>query len=158
MGYLTVEDLLAGSSLTHDVEIPIAILSPLGGASPSPAKIRLRPLTVRDVQRVMKAAKDNDTLLSILMLKEALVEPALSFEQVNSMHAGLMRFLLNELNRISGLAVEENGIAAAVQAPLAKACFILAKEFGWTPQEVAELTMGQILLYLEMLKQDSREG
>jgi hypothetical protein len=37
-----------------------------------------------------------------------------------------------------------------VQAPLAKACFILAKEFGWTPEEVSGMTIGQILLYLEM--------
>ena len=37
-----------------------------------------------------------------------------------------------------------------VQAPLAKACFVLAKEFGWTPEQVSGMTIGQILLYLEM--------
>ena len=37
-----------------------------------------------------------------------------------------------------------------VQAPLARACFILAKEFGWTPEEVSGMTIGQILLYIEM--------
>ena len=33
---------------------------------------------------------------------------------------------------------------------MARACFVLAKEFGWTPEEVSGLTLGQILLYLEM--------
>jgi hypothetical protein len=37
-----------------------------------------------------------------------------------------------------------------VQAPLAKACFVLADEFGWTAEDVAGMTIGQILMYLEM--------
>ena len=41
----------------------------------------------------------------------------------------------------------------ALEAPLAKAAFILAKEFGWTPQAVNDLTLGQVLLHLQMLKQ-----
>lgn len=159
MSYLTAEDLLAGSSIRHDVEIPTSILMTAGEThQEGPMKIKLRPLTVRDVQRVTKAAKDNDTLLSVLMLKEALVEPALSLEQIHTLHTGLARFLLDELNRISGLTVEENSLADAVQAPLARACFILAREFGWSPQEVGELTMGQILLYLEMIGQNKAEA
>jgi hypothetical protein len=35
---------------------------------------------------------------------------------------------------------------------LAKACFILAKEFGWSPEDVSAMTIGQILLYLEMAR------
>lgn len=159
MGYLTAEELLAGSAITHDVEIPASILASADGAQPKgPMKIKLRPLTVRDVQRITKGAKESETLLSVLMLKEALVEPRLSFDQVHALHAGLARFLLDELNRISGLKVEENGLSEAVQAPLARACFILAREFGWSPQEVGELTMGQILLYLEMIRQNRTEA
>jgi hypothetical protein len=158
MTYLTAEDLLAGSSIAHDVDVPPAVLAPSGEAGGrAPMRIRLRPLTVRDIQRVTKAARDEDALLSILMVKEALVEPALSFEQVHNLHAGLARFLVEELNRISGLRVEKNDLAEAVQAPLARACFVLAREFGWAPQEVGELTMGQILLYLEMIREDRGE-
>jgi hypothetical protein len=113
----------------------------------------MRPLTVRDIQRATKAARDDDTLLSVLMLKDALLEPALSLEQVHGLPAGLARFLLDELNRISGLSVDEESVADAVQAPLARACFVLAREFGWSPQEVGDLTMGQVLLYLEMIGQ-----
>jgi len=159
MAYVTAEELLAGSSINHDVEVPASVLAPAGGPqSAAPLKVKLRPLTVRDVQRVTKASKDDDTLLSVLMLKEALVEPALSFDQVQALHTGLARFLMDELNRISGLKVEGNTLADAVQAPLAKACFVLAREFGWSPQQVGDLTMGQILLYLEMMGQSRAEA
>ena len=155
MSLLTADELLAGSALTHDLEIPAAVLA--AGADPdapaAPGRVRMRPLTVRDVQRCTKAARDDDALLSMLMLKEALVEPALSLEQVQGLQAGLARFLVDELNRISGLTIDEDGVADAVQAPLARACFLLAREFGWSPAQVGELTVGQVLLYLEMLDQ-----
>ena len=35
------------------------------------------------------------------------------------------------------------------------ASYLLAREFGWTPGEVQQLTMGQVGLYLEMIKQDA---
>lgn len=159
MAYVTAEELLAGSSITHDVEIPAAVLAPAGGPQAVvPLKVKLRPLTVRDVQRVTKAAKDDDTLLSVLMLKEALVEPLLSFDQVQALHTGLARYLMDELNRISGLKVEADTLTEAVQAPLARACFVLAREFGWSPHQVGDLTMGQILLYLEMMGQSRAEA
>lgn len=154
--YLSADELLAGASVVHDIEVPPAVLGAAAGpssAAPVPRKVRMRPLAVRDIQRVTKAARDDDALLSVLMLKEAMVEPALSLEQVHGLHAGLARFLLEELNRISGLSVDEETLADAVQAPMARACFLLAREFGWSPQEVGELTMGQVLLYLEMLGQ-----
>jgi hypothetical protein len=160
MDYLRAEELLAGSSLVHDIEIPLTVLVPARGPSAAvgPRKVRMRPLTVHDIQRVTKAARDDDTLLSIVMLREAMVEPALTFEEVNGLHAGVARFLLEELNRISGLAVDQDTLTEAVQAPLARACFILAREFGWSPQEVGDLTMGQVLLYIEMLGHDPAQA
>jgi len=155
-GYLSADELLAGAALTHDIEVPAAVLGPAGPSEVSVRKVRMRPLAVRDLQRVTKAARDDDSLLSVLMLKEAMVEPTLTLDQVHGLHAGLARFLLQELNRISGLAVDGETLSGAVEAPLARACFILAREFGWSPQEVGELTMGQILLYLEMLGQGRR--
>jgi hypothetical protein len=67
------------------------------------------------------------------------------------MHAGLVEFLLREVNRVSGLSLSGDELEATVQAPLARACFVLAREFGWTPEECAALTLGQILVYLELL-------
>jgi hypothetical protein len=108
---------------------------------------------VRMLQQLTRAAKDNDGLLSALMLKESLVEPRLSLDQVNGLHSGLARFLLDAVNRVSGIS-PSRGLDEAVQAPLAKACFVLAKEFGWSPEEVGKMTMAQILLYLEMIRQN----
>jgi hypothetical protein len=146
---VNADELLAGSALAHAVEIPPHLLARTGD---EPPRVRLRPLTVRDVQLAGKAARDDDQLLSMLLLKAGLVEPVLSLEQLHGMHAGLARFLVEELNRVSGLSVDSETLSEAVQSPLARATFVLAREFGWSPQEVGELTVGQLLLYLEMLE------
>jgi hypothetical protein len=146
---LTADDLLAGSALAHTVEIPAGLLAHEGEEAP---QVRLRPLTVRDVQLASKAARDDDQLLSLLLLKAGLAEPALSLEQLQGMHAGLARFLVQEVNRVSGLSVDDDTLSTAVQSPLARASFVLAREFGWSPEQVGELTVGQLLLYLEMLE------
>jgi hypothetical protein len=152
MAYITADELIAGSSVNHDVEIPTDLLE----GSEAPARVKLRPLTVKDIHLISKAAKSDDTLMSALMLKEALVEPALGIEQVHALQAGVARHLLDHLNRISGLVVDDDDLSDAVEAPLARACFVLAHEFGWTPQEIGSLTMGQILLYLEMIRRGDR--
>jgi len=85
------------------------------------------------------------------MVQQALTVPELTTEQVASLPAGLVRFLVQEVNRLSGLDVGEDELETAVRAPIARACFVLAREFGWTPQQCSDLTLGQVLLYLEML-------
>ena len=84
------------------------------------------------------------------MIQQAMVEPALSLEQTSHLPAGLARFLVERINEISGIDTPQDALTELVQAPLARACFVLAKEFGWTPEEVSGMTIGQILLYLEM--------
>ena len=144
---LTAEQLLGGGTITQEITVPPALL---GGDSFAEAKVVLRPLTVRDLQRIANAAKEDDSLSAALMIQQALVEPPLKFEQVSQLAAGLARFLLDQINDISGISVSESDLKDVVQAPLAKACFVLAKEFGWTPEQVSSMTIGQILLYLEM--------
>lgn len=150
---LTADELLLGADANHSITIPPGVLQPAGAAAEggAPATVVLRPLRLIDVQRVHKAAQDQQALTSVLMVQQALVEPKLTIDQVNRLHAGLVQFLLREVNRISGLAIDGDELAAAVQAPLARACFVLAREFGWTPEECAQLTLGQILLYVEMI-------
>ncbi len=156
---LKAEELLAGSSITHEIEVPRELLSTDGTSKQEGSKeeekytVILRPLIVKDIQLIVKAAKDNNILASSLMLQQSLIEPKLKIEQINSMPAGLVKFLVEKINQISGLSVNKDGLAKLVQAPLAKACFIMAKEFGWTPQQVSEMTIGQILLYLEMINE-----
>jgi hypothetical protein len=149
---LTVDELLLGGTATHTVEIPAEVLAP-GDESQLelPARVVLRPLVLADVQRVHHAAQDSRDLVSVLMVQQALVDPPVTIDDVNHMHAGLVEYLLGEVNRISGLALGRDELEQSVQAPLARACFVLGREFGWTPEECARLTVGQVLLYLEML-------
>jgi hypothetical protein len=155
---LSPEELLAGSSLTFEVEVPTEILHPTNGAGEEAIShtVRLRPLTVGDLQLVTRAAKENDSLLAALMVQRALVEPEVSVAQVSAMHVGLLQFLLREVNRLSGIETSADDLSAAAEAPISKAAFVLAEKFGWTPQEVNELTLGQLLLHLQMLGERTR--
>jgi hypothetical protein len=152
---LSVEELLLGAEATTVVEIPREVLHPAGanGAEEGdvPASVVIRPLTLADVQRIQRAARDERVLTSVLMVQQALVEPAVTVEQVSRMHAGLVEHLLREVNRVSGLRLDRDELQETVQAPLARAVFVLAREFGWTPEQCAALTLGQALVYLELL-------
>jgi hypothetical protein len=147
---LTADELLAGSSLTHEVDIPADLL----GEGVTGGRIVLRPLTVRDLQRISKASRSDDSLSAALMIQQAMVAPEMKTEEVTRLPAGLARFLVEKINAISGIATPRDALEELVQAPLAKACFVLAKEFGWTPEDVSAMTIGQILLYLEMARRD----
>lgn len=153
---LSPEELLAGSSVIHEVEIPPELLPSEGAATVR--RVALRPLSVRDLQRIDKAAKDDESLSAALMIKQALTEPSLSIDEVMQLPAGLGRFLVDRINHISGIDTPRDALEEYVQAPLARACFILAREFGWTPEEVSGMTIGQILLYLEMARRERKDN
>lgn len=147
---LSVEDLLAGATVTHRVRLPDHLARDGGG------EVVLRPLVLADITRLSRASATDQDLASALMVSQALVEPRMSVDQVQRLPAGLVEFLLGEVNRVSGLSTPADELTDAVHAPLARACFVLAREFGWTPQRCAELTVGQVLLYLEMLARGER--
>lgn len=157
---LTADALLASGSATHSVRIPLSLLrgdaSTDGSDQGSAGEVTLRPLLVRDVDRVVRASREQRVLASVLMVQQSLVAPKMSVEQVGDLPAGVVQFLADRVNTISGLSVNEDELEQAVRAPLARACFILAREFGWTPAECSELTVGQVLLYLEMIARDER--
>jgi hypothetical protein len=150
VSHLTADDLLQGGRATHEIELPGDVLGP-DGAALDGGTVVIRPLVLADVQRIQRAGAESKGLTSVLMVQQALVEPELSVEQVNRLHAGLVQYLLSQVNRVSGLGVSEDELADAVQAPMARACFTLSREFGWTPDDCADLTIGQVLLYLEMI-------
>jgi hypothetical protein len=155
---LTAEDLLAGSSVTFEVAIPANVIDPgngcgsAGGAGKPPGTVRLRPLTVGDLQLISRAAKESDALVATLMVQRALVEPPMSVVQVAGLHVGLLQFLLAKVNEVSGISATSEQVFGAMSNPLVRAAFVLSKEFGWTPQQVQELTLGQMLLHLQMLE------
>jgi len=155
---LTAEELLAGSGLTFQVDVPSEVMTPGGNGhgKSGPQSVRLKPLTVSDLQIISRAAKESDHLIAALMVQRSLVEPAVSVAEAAAMHIGLMQYLLQEVNRISGITTDMDGFSASMEAPMVKAAFLLAREFGWTPQQVNDLTLGQILLHLQMMKENAR--
>ncbi|CAB1073572.1 hypothetical protein D1AOALGA4SA_1887 [Olavius algarvensis Delta 1 endosymbiont] len=160
--FITPEELMAGSSIDHEVTIPEEILhpstSPASGKNDKIGSIKLRPLTVKDVQLIAKAAKRDEVLTSVLMIQEALVEPQLKQHEILKLHSGLVGFLVDHINRISGLSTTGDELKEMAEAPIVKAFFVLANEFNWTPQQVKEMTVGQILGYLELLNQSKHSS
>lgn len=155
-GFLSADELLAGSALRFEVAVPAALVDPARAGLAG--QVRLRPLTVADLQLITRAAKANDGLVAALMVRTAVEEPRLTMAQINAMPIGLLEFLLAEVNRVSGLAMPADSLEAAAAAPIARAAHLLARQFGWTPQQIGELTLGQILLHLQLLRDEGAGG
>lgn len=144
---LSADELLGGSAVTTAVEVPRALL---GTDEIDDREVRLRPLSVHDLRLINRAARESDDLTAALMVQRSLVEPELTVQQITAMSAGLLQFLLQHVNRISGIHVSEEELTDAMQDPLAQASLALAREYGWTPQQIGELTLGQMLMHLQM--------
>jgi len=154
---LTPQELLAGSQLQHEVEIPAAVLRP-GQPDPSHESenttrhiVRLRPLKVATLALISRAAQDDAALVPLLMVKESLVEPQLGFDEIRSLHAGLVQFLVAAVHRISGMQADGEAVRVAGDSAIGEAHLRLARHYGWTPSQVAELTPGQMAVYLSAL-------
>ena len=147
---LSAQDLLAGSSLIHEVAIPQEVLAPgdPGSDGGAPRTVRLRPLTLAMLALISRAAREDSSLVPVLMIKEALVEPALSLDRIRQMHVGLVQFLVSQINRISGLALNGEALDEAAGSTLSQTHLLLAKHFGWTPDQVSQLTPAQVAVYL----------
>src|SRR5260370_21869346 len=157
---ITPEELLAGKALTYDVEVPPSVLAAgeEGPRNSEAKKIRLRPLTIKDVQLIAKAAQDDEVLTSELMIHRAVVEPKLKQNEIAEMPGGLVRFLVERINRISGLSAGADELKEMAGSPIEQAFFVLAREFNWTPQQVKQMTVGQIIGDLELLKPTKRSS
>jgi hypothetical protein len=106
---LTAEELLAGNAMTFDIVVPPAVLRPGSEAGPAPETVvRLRPLTLGTFLLIMKAAREDSSLIPLLMIQEALVEPKLALPQIRQLHLGLMTFLLGQVRQISGLTEKKS--------------------------------------------------
>jgi hypothetical protein len=148
--------LMAGGALTFDIDVPATLLRPSMDPEANDdvltgKQVRLRPLAVKDIQLILKAAKGDEVLTSVLMIQQSLVEPHLKQSQIGDMQSGLVSFLVEQINRISGLSGDEGMLREIAASPLVQTFFVLAREFSWTPEQVREMTFGQVLGYLEML-------
>jgi hypothetical protein len=166
--YLTAADLLVGSQGTHDVVIPAAILNPHldvspgaiasanhasngsinGSANHADQRVRVHPLSLATMTLISRATRDDASLVPILMIKEAVIEPTLTIEQIRQMHVGLVHYLVAQINRLSGLGADGSALDQAVNSSLGQTHLLLAKHFGWTPDQVSQLTPGQVAVYL----------
>lgn len=147
---LSAGDLLAGGRVVHDVEIPADLLNP--GTESDDGRVKLRPLSLAALSVISKAARDDAGLIPVLMLKESLLEPELSFDEIRRLHVGLVQFLLDQVNAISGLGPVD-GADAAARSALGATHLLLARHFGWTPAQVSQLTPGQVAVYLAGVRQ-----
>ena len=148
---LNSADLLAGEDAVRDVEVPSELLT--GAAvTDGDRRVRLKSLTVNDLRLIARAARANDELTAVLMVQRSLVEPALTVPEVSRMPVGLLQFLLREVNDLSGISASEEEVARAIEDPLAQAAFRLSQAFGWTPEEIGRLTMGEVRTHLQLLK------
>ncbi|HNB44390.1 MAG TPA: hypothetical protein PLL72_09340 [Burkholderiaceae bacterium] len=143
---LSAQELLAGSQLVHCVEVPAELLHP--GGDDAAGHVRIRPVNVGLMALISRAARDDAGLVPLLMIKEALVEPALTLDQVRQLHVGLVHFLVGAINSASGLSAEGEAFDEALRSPATRAHLLLARHFGWTPEQVAQLTPGQVMVYL----------
>lgn len=101
---LTAEDLLSGTKTIIDVDLPEELLPEMGANKKSvQGKVRLRPLSIGTFNLVLRAAKNDNGLIPLLMIKESLVEPKLSLDQIRNLQLGLTEFLVTKIRIISGL-------------------------------------------------------
>jgi hypothetical protein len=150
---LSAQDLLAGSGVIHEIEIPPQVLTPDTDtanteSNAEPAVVRLRPLNVATMTLIARAAREDASLVPLLMIKESLVEPAMTLDQIKRLHVGLVHFLVSRINRVSGLSADGQALDEAANSPLGQMHVLLAKHFGWTPEQVSQLTPGQVAVYL----------
>lgn len=107
---VSAEDLLAGASVTFEVTVPAQFIHPGANGQPRTKDliVQLRPLTIGAFQLIMKAARQDAGLIPLLMIKEALVQPTLSLDQVRQLHLGLVNFLIAHIREISGLTEKKS--------------------------------------------------
>jgi hypothetical protein len=147
---LSAQDLLAGSTLIHQITIPESVLRPLSerDSASAAATVRMRPLSVGTLALISRAARDDASLIPLLMIKEAVVEPVLTLDQIRQLHVGLVHFLVGRINQVSGLDAEGQSWDDALSSSTTRAHLMLARHFGWTPEQVAQLTPAQVMVYL----------
>lgn len=106
---LTPEDLLAGAENTFEIEIPAEFLYPARSDETGQSRfVHLRPLTIGTFQLILKAARQDAGLIPLLLIKESLIQPALSLEQIKRLPLGTVNFLIENIRQISGLTGKKN--------------------------------------------------
>lgn len=109
---LSAEDLLAGADSIFEIAIPAdligATLPTNGREAVTERIIRIRPLSIGTFSLITRAAKNDVDMIPLLMMKESVVEPSLSLEQVKKMPIGLVEFIIEHVREVSGLTKKKS--------------------------------------------------
>jgi hypothetical protein len=110
---LSAEDLLAGAEMTFDIAIPAELMgvstpSNRADAGTTEHIIKIRPLSIGTFSLITRAAKNDMDLIPLFMIKEAVVEPLLTLEQVKKMPIGLVEFIIEHVREVSGLTKKKS--------------------------------------------------
>jgi hypothetical protein len=92
--------MLIDAKETYMVEIPGNILAPVEGAL---QRVIIKPLDVNTFQLIAKAARDDHSLIPLLIIKESVIDPVLNINQIKGMKVGLVNFLIKEIKQVSGI-------------------------------------------------------
>ena len=129
----------------HEVDDPARrAAAGRAGVAPTPPElvVVLRPLTVGRLALISRAARDDAGLVPLLMIKESLVDPPLTLDRIRDMHIGLVHHLVSRINRISGLTADGELIDETLDSAAGGMHVLLARHFGWTPEQVAAVHPG----------------
>ena len=106
---LTAEDLLSGTDSILDVSLPKELIGGSGEIDQDETGIiKLRPLSIGTFNLVLRAAQNERGLVPLLMIKESMVEPKLTLDQIKNMQLGLTEFIVSKIKTISGLNEKKN--------------------------------------------------
>lgn len=111
--YLTPEELLAGGNAVFDILIPAEILNPGENNKKSAERemaVQIKPLTIETFQLIMKASKNDHSIIPLLMIKAALIKPELSLDKIKKFNLGLVNFLIGRIRNISGLTEKKTSM------------------------------------------------
>ena len=104
MPLLSENDLLAGAEQTIELQIPPELLTAENTvAAQGGGSVIIRPLSLGRFQLIAKAARDDQSLIPVLVIMQSVTQPSLGIEQIRKMPLGLVQFLIREIRQISGL-------------------------------------------------------
>ena len=72
---ITAEDLLAGSNTRFEVGIPPEIMNAGKEGNGKQVIVELQPINIGTLQLIMKAAKDDSSLIPLLLIQEGVIAP-----------------------------------------------------------------------------------
>lgn len=107
----STDELLNGTQATYEISLPTSLFNVEATTETTAIAdkyVVLRPISIGVFQLILKAAREDSSLIPLLMIKEALVDPCFTLQQVKKLPLGLVQFLMLQIREISGLTQKKN--------------------------------------------------